>query len=118
VSITAATLQTAPGAPLSSTAFSWVKLDVAGNDWGLLAPGTRYWVGLVPGASGCPTPRGGRRNRYDSGVVFGGIADPAATALLPQVRLGASGPGSLALCFTSTTRAHDSLLRAPDPGSY
>jgi hypothetical protein len=58
---------------LSQATFSWVSIDLTGNAFGTLAPTTRYWVGLLPGATFSP--------RADSdvarGIQWGGVVDTA-----------------------------------------
>jgi hypothetical protein len=78
---------------LTSAAFSWFRINLAGNDWGLLAPNTYYWVGLLPGARAFPNNRD-----FFTGVVFGGAIDPTGD-LLPQVRhASVHGCSVYALC--------------------
>ena len=91
---------------LSQTAFGWVTIDLTGNAFGTLASGTRYWVGLLPGATFSP-PAGG-----SNGIQWGGFADKRGPGPL-------SGNGKLytAVQIRSQASASDTAYGCAKPAA-
>jgi hypothetical protein len=63
---------------LSQGAFNWVSIDLTGNAFGTLTPGTRYWVGLLPGSKYSPPAD----SVVTRGIQWGGVVDATTSGPL------------------------------------